>query len=626
MESKTYYIFRNPDNPNYPVYHIINEKHIFKYTDFKIKEIIQVEPDYSKPDLKFTEYEDGIYATNYINEIAKISLLDVNNIDKLLFNFSYESFGPTYRLYSRFLSDNRLDLCDYLIEKNIKLTQFADYCIFNFMVNPSKESLMYIIDHNDFFQISWETIFKSIIPFTRDGEITDYLITLMDNINYKIDYDDIIKNVITNSYTLDIKNIEPFIEKTNINLYNVFKYACSRGKFHIINYLLDKGIEYDFYELIKCDISTRTLNFFIEKGYYLDGIAIDIIINSEPHNIYKMVKFMIDQKYLTQDLITKQLLDTIIKTNINNLRLFINDFYVVDLVDLDMIIVMAIELNSMELINWCINNGININKYMSIVMKKCRPTIISGLIELGAHIPNDKSYYDPTIIENYCMGSDCIPYLKTIIEKEFDTAENIIHNIIENRPHVEILKYLLTEVQTEHITIPKLTNVIIRNYYYDNDYCPEYYEDLIKSGIQFDIEQQTIIQIIEKKTVDVQGVIFSNCELSSNLKILFVTIMTDNIDILEFLLEINKYSQDYLQWALIFSSNNITILEYIINNTNVDPISFKQEMSTMARHNNYYSIDYLRLNGFYTNNDVPTDSKLADFMNEIGIDIFNPNF
>lgn len=622
MELITYYIYRYPDNPDYPVYHIINEKNVFKYTDFKVKEIIQVEPDYSKSDLKFTEYGDGIYATNYINEIGKISLLDINNIEKLLCNFSHESFGPTYKLYSRFLSNNRLDLCDYLIEKDIILTQFADYYIFNFMVNPSKESLMYIIDHNDFFQISWETIFKSIIPFTKDGEITDYLITLMDNLNYKINYDNIIKHLITNSYILEIKKIEPIFEKTNINFHDILKYTCCSGKLQMINYLLDKGIEYDFYELIKYDISTRAIKFFIDKGHYLDGFVIDIIINSESHNIYKMVKFLIDQKFLTQDLITKQLIDTIIKKNGNILRLLINNFDIIDLVDLDMIIVMAINLNLMELIEWCMNNGIDINKYMSLVMKKCHSNIISRLIELGAQVPNDKSYYNSTILNNYCMGSDCIPYLKTIIEKKFDTAENIIHNIIENRPHIEVLKYLLTEVKNEHITVPKLTNVIIRYCYY-YEYCSEYYEDLIKSGIQFDIEQQTIIQIIEKKTVDVQEGIFSNYELSSNLKILFVTIMTGNIDLLTFLLEINKCDQDYLQWALIFSCNDITMLEYVINTTNVNPTHFKQEMSTMIRHADNYSIDYLRLNNYYTKNDVSVDSKLADFMNDIGIDIFN---
>lgn len=184
------------------------------------------------------------------------------------------------------------------------------------------------------------------------------------------------------------------------------------------------------------------------------------------------------------------------------------------------------------------------------------------------------------------------------------------------------MKYLLTEVKNEHITVPKLTNVIIRYCYY-YEYCSEYYEDLIKSGIQFDIEQQTIIQIIEKKTVDVQEGIFSNYELSSNLKILFVTIMTGNIDLLTFLLEINKCDQDYLQWALIFSCNDITMLEYVINTTNVNPTHFKQEMSTMIRHADNYSIDYLRLNNYYTKNDVSVDSKLADFMNDIGIDIFN---
>ncbi|AKI80504.1 putative ankyrin repeat protein [Acanthamoeba polyphaga mimivirus] len=46
-------------------------------------------------------------------------------------------------------------------------------------------------------------------------------------------------------------------------------------------------------------------------------------------------------------------------------------------------------------------------------------------------------------------------------------------------------------------------------------------------------------------------------------------------------------------------------------------------MSTMARHNNNYSIDYLKLNGYYIDNNILKDFKLVNFMNEIGINIFS---
>ncbi|AEJ35016.1 hypothetical protein MIMI_L769a [Acanthamoeba polyphaga mimivirus] len=158
-----------------------------------------------------------------------------------------------------------------------------------------------------------------------------------------------------------------------------------------------------------------------------------------------------------------------------------------------------------------------------------------------------------------------------------------------------------------------------------HDYCycsSENYGDLISLNIQFNIEQQIIIQIIEGNFINAKELIFTNYDCYNNLKILFVTMMSNNIDMLEFLLEINNYDQDYLQWVLIFSSRNVTMLEYIINNTNIDPNLFKQEMSTFSSHFKSYSVDYLKLNDYYEGTSILINSRLDIFMKNIGINIF----
>ncbi len=618
MESKTYYLDKISNNLSYPVYFLFDEIRVIENTNNNIKKIIQVEPDYSKPDLKFTEYRNGFFATNYIIEVVKIPLLDVTTIEKLL------QYCSPFKLYKRFFENNRLDLCDYLIKKDIKLTRRSDEFILNRIKKLDKDSLMYIINHNDFFQIRWEVIFKFVISnitnisSDTNNEIIDYLMTLINNFDYEIDYDEIIKHIMIDPRTLKIKNIELFAELIDINYMDILKRACFFGSTEIIDYVLNKGIEYDFYELIKSDISITALKFFIDKGHYIDDTTINILVNPESKNI-NIIRSLVNQKILTQDLITKQLLETIIKTDIYSMEYLINDFDIINMVYLDEIMIEALRYNFTELIDWCINNGSDINRHMSFIMKECCPEIVSKFIELGAQVPNDASCYNPELIEIYCMYDDCIPYLKTILEKEFDTAENIIHNIIENRPHIQVLKYLLSEITNHDLTIPKLTNIFI----YDYCYCSsENYGDLISLNIQFNIEQQIIIQIIEGNFINAKELIFTNYDCYNNLKILFVTMMSNNIDMLEFLLEINNYDQDYLQWVLIFSSRNVTMLEYIINNTNIDPNLFKQEMSTFSGHFNSCTLDYLKLNGYYEGTSILINSRLDIFMKNIGVNIF----
>lgn len=623
MGSKNYYLDKISKNLGYPVYFLFDEISVLENTNNDIKEIIQVEPDYSNPDLKFTEYNNGFFATNYIIEVAKVPLLDITIIEKSLQKISCESF-KLHKLYKRFFENNRLDLCDYLITKYIKLTRCSDEIILNRITKLDKDSLMYIINHNDFFQIRWEVIFKFVlsnianISSDTNNEIIHYLMALINNFDHKIDYDEIIKHMMLDWRALKIKNIELFAELVDINYMDILKRACFNGNTEIIDYVLNKGIEYDFYELMKSDISITALKFFIDKGHYIDNIAINILINPESKNINRLIRPLVDQKILTQDLITKQLLETIIKIDIYSMEFLINDFDIISMVDLNMIMIKALKYDYMELIEWCINNGVNIDKYVSFVMKECCPRIFNKFIELGAQIPNDASCYNLKNIKYYCIYDDCIPYLKIAIKKEFDTADNIFNIIIDKQPHIEVLKYLLSEMTNEHVIVPKLTNVLIFNYYYCSK---EYYGDLVKLNIRFNIEQQIIIQIIEENFIDAKELIFTNYDHHNNLKILFVTMMSNNIDMLEFLLEINKYDQDYLQWALIFSSREVTMFEYVINNTNIDPNSFKQEISTFAENFNSYSVDYLKLNGYYDGKPILRSSKLYKFMSDI--DIFN---
>lgn len=126
--------------------------------------------------------------------------------------------------------------------------------------------------------------------------------------------------------------------------------------------------------------------------------------------------------------------------------------------------------------------------------------------------------------------------------------------------------------------------------------------------IEYNPLQQTLIALIKKDSNRVKNLIHENI-LYRSLVVLFMTVLTKNIDVLTLLLEKNT-DEKYIKWASIFSVCDYETFRFVIEHTGVDIQRYQEEIILMSgicyNYNNYR---YLKLMGFP---DIYTAKKTID--------------
>ncbi|AKI80508.1 putative ankyrin repeat protein [Acanthamoeba polyphaga mimivirus] len=628
MESKTYYLLRTEKYDDYEIFTIVEDKYFFDNV-FHFNKIIQVKPDYDRFGFKICEHEQT-YLTNYIIELETYSLFDIDTVDRLIIN-TENKLGMCDYLYCLYIKNNRLDLCDYLIQSNYEYDPTSDCNNILEDVPDENEAdiIMYIINNNNFFKIKWSEIANHVIGYTRCYDVIDYLVNLLKQIDYNVDYESIIEEFYYNQdgYLDDIpfsETIKILLRLECLNTYKLLEIACIFNVADLVTHLLDIGIEYDFNSILKNHISLNILKIFLDRGNILDDNRVKILLsNNKGWKFSQVFPYLIDEQYISQELVDKNLVDMIIDDNFPILKHLIEKFDLSELIDYDVVMKKAIMNNNLEIIDYCINNGTDVNNYMTYAFQHYNLSCFTHLLNQGGVLSIDNLIYRPENLRESKYQN--IQYIDMIIDNNLDSIENILGKILDYYCYnTDIYKYVLSKINCSDIIFPELTNKIIINYYY-NGGINDRYLDLAKLEINLSDICKSIIAIITDDFDSAKQLIVDN-NLYDNLKILFIATMKCDIDMLKFLFEINNNSNDYLQWSLLFSlTGKPNSVKFITEDIGVKPERMK-EFCFMLKNSRDTCIKYFKLNGYdvdINNEDNCDEYPVVKFFREIGIYLDN---
>ncbi|AEJ35013.1 hypothetical protein MIMI_L767a [Acanthamoeba polyphaga mimivirus] len=129
---------------------------------------------------------------------------------------------------------------------------------------------------------------------------------------------------------------------------------------------------------------------------------------------------------------------------------------------------------------------------------------------------------------------------------------------------------------------------------------------------------------MRKEYDNIEQLIFFSTYYNS-IELLFVVVLSENIDLFKLLLEINCNDTDYLSWAFVFSGRCFKLMKYIVDNYNVDIYQRQIEVCIMIPKKDYQTKRYLQLMGYEIsciyNTECNNDKlPLVEFMKELSID------
>ncbi len=624
MESKTYYLLRTEEYGDYEMFTMVEDKYFFDHIHLSDK-ITQVKPDYDRFGFKICE-DEQTYLTNYIIELETYSLFDIDTVDRLIAS-TENKLGIYGHLYCLYIKNNRLDLCDYLIQSNYEYDPTSN-CndILEFVPDENEaDVLMYIINNNNFFKIKWSEIATHVIGYTECYDVIDYLVNFLKQIDCNIDYDTIIEECYYNQdcYSDCLffnETIKILLRLECVNVNKLLEIACIFSITEIVTHLLDIGTEYDFNTILKSHISLHILKIFLNRGNILDSDGVKILLSTNKGwKFSQTFSYLMDEQYITQELVDKNLVDIVIDNNFPVLKRLIEKFDLSELIDYDVVMKKAIMNSNLDIIDYCISNGTDVNNYMTYAFQHYNQSCFTHLLNQGGTLSTDNLVYRPENLRESKYQN--VQYIDIVIDNNLDSIENILDNMLEYYHYnTDICNYVLNKINCDGIVLPKLTNKIIRNYYY-NECVNDKYIDLIKSKINPNDIDKSIIAIVTDDFDSAKQLIMEN-NLYDNLKILFVAIMKYDIDMLKFLFEINDNSNDYLQWALLFSLvGKSKSVKFIMEDIGVKPERMK-EFRFIMKNSRDTCTKYFKLNGYdvsIDNEDNYDEYPVVKFFKEMGI-------
>ncbi|AKI80503.1 putative ankyrin repeat protein [Acanthamoeba polyphaga mimivirus] len=628
MASQTFFLISNPENLDYPIYTIYDKSQMLdNFHDisfFRNTTITEIELDDEQSDLKISKLFDGIFITNHVIKNAEYSLLDVNTVQMLLdYKDPDYEFKSTHDLYIYYMTRNRFDICDYLITSNIKFVgEYTKSRLLNSKILSNYNLFKYIINNNEFFGFCYYDLMLAAFRYTKFYDLCDYLIKL----EYNIDYDNFLKQLFikidSDGFFIDSKpdtsQIKKLIDENYFDNEKLF-YTILCNSFELTKYFVEKGIYYNFDDVINSNINFEMLKFFIELGNNLTDDHIMILLsNIYNNNYYEKIIFLLDNNYISERHFTKKIVSGIIKIDLYLLNRLIDKLNIIEFVDLDLLMRTSISYENINMIKKCTEYGINIDNYISFAVERSI-CITKKLIELGGKIPDEMCIYNP----DHNLLKDSIDI---ILGNNYDTIENLLSKIINQNKNMgtsyinEIL-YVINKLIETNKPITDLNKILIKSYYYLNDI----YKEIVKLDLNLDDYQQIIVSIMRKEYDKIEQLIFSS-EYYNSIELLFVVVLSENIELFKLLLEINCNDNNYLSWAFVFSARCFRLMKYIIDTYNVDIYQRQNEVCIMILQKDYQTKHYLQLMGYeYSciNNTEHNNEKLplVKFMKELSIDL-----
>ncbi|AKI80474.1 putative ankyrin repeat protein [Acanthamoeba polyphaga mimivirus] len=573
------------------------------------------------------------YLTNDIIIINTLNLNDLETFIYLLTNGANNSYG-TKILVIWCVYYGRLDVLKYLVDINILPveTTLHDYLPITISENHD-EVYKFIIDHEFHLgYVSEELIWVLTSEYKYINSLKYALsngLKLSDSLFVGRSKVEIFQELFSSGYEFDNKLFEKICRTTNITLIKFFidigfdpvniivqpNELC----IYLANIFLDYGRQFTQDEIL------QIINFSIVSDDYWDIIAFTERTGYDWNNINSEFVCNIIRYKSTDHL----------KDIFNRISLDISEF-------VDNMVITAIFDSRKDLIMYAYENNADISKHTQILPYSNDTDFIKWYIKLLNPDGNFKS--DNNIINfincgiethkfeilKYLLENDCYEDLTYIIERIY-----YLFNIDKNNTDIyePIVIELLNLCKSKQIDVPKLIPMIISNYLLPNKKISNallkfgttiYSDGIIDNDSNIN---NILLSIINNQCGEIKDSIYGTPQIWANKSIMLATIISENVDLFDFLLELNRDNNLYLEQSFVLCANSIKMLKHFVNRINLDITSKVRETYEYA----YFMIknksvaSYLLL---YYDNDIiyNSDNQKNLFINDLLSEIKNLNF
>jgi len=582
---------------------IIKLLHLYKNKKFvsnqQLKNMIEKRENKSWNHKSFYEY-----ALTHDQYTALEILLDYNHDEEIIdylndFNIfrkvSNEKKKVNYEKVKMIIDHGRLDILKILVSNGLNVT-FSDR--FN---NPP---LIYAIRAENYEIVNYLTDYYSKIPklplqdlsnLIHHGQLDILKLLLRDKINIKL---------LNYKGKYDLKEI-------------LLKEALLSGKEDIIEYLMDCGVDYHYFEkLYKKDDLLKTIATSENTGILKIFMENDIDLNSKDKSGFSVLDYAIKHrklntiKYLMSiDVINTSDLHNQILKDIMNGELDILKFLIDHHIALD-----SYEWNHSSY--FCItdhkSNTDSKNQYSS------NSQMIEFLIDCGANLHKDASNENKIIIEDKMIHHPGIDFLKILIKNNHKFTnkyddQTMISISFQSR-NMDIIKYMIGDgekIETINQKIDLIKPLIEFNEIELLNYLIEHHLNINSMD---DHRYTPFLYAIKCNNLDMMKFLISNgADIRSiNDETIKSIIHQDQLEILEFLIEnhldindINKFPELPLKHAI--KEGKIDIIVYLINHgANLqflynDSISINKLFDLSTKYNRLDIFEGLISNGYNIN-------------------------
>lgn len=510
------------------------------------------------------------YLTNDIIITNTLNLNDTETFIYLLTNGGNNSYGIIF-LVSWCVYYGRLDVLNYMVDNNILPTEniLQPYSPITISENHD-EVYKFIIDHE--FHFRYESINLLWILTSEYKYINSLKYALSNGLKLSdLSYVghlkvEIFQELFSSGYEFDNKLFKKICRSANTTLIKFFmdigfdplNIVIQPDKLciYLANIFLDSGRQFTQDEIL------QIITFSVVSDEYWDIIAFTERVDYDFNNIN--IKFI-------NNIIRHKSLDNLIDI-FNRFHLDINEF-------INDIMITGIFDSRKDLIMYVYENNVDIIKNTHVLPFSKNTDFIKWYVELLNSDGNFKSDNDIiNFINNfevlkYLLENDCYRDLNHIIE-------HICYILNVNGKNTDIYEPIVIELlilcESKQINVPKLIPMIISNYLLSNKkisnalmkFATTIYSDGIIDN-DSDINN-ILLSIINNKCGEVKDNIYNTPQLWTNKSIMLATIISENIDLFNFLLELNRDNHLHLEQSFILCANSIKMLKHFVNHINLD--------------------------------------------------------
>ena len=620
MDINKLFLLKTSKNIDYLVYCVGKIHNVLSHLKRDQRDLIEITLDPSKPGFKTFQKEyknnvsntnEPVIYTNSITEIARWSISDPEIIGQLM-DYSKNNSG---RFYLWCFENDRYDLLRELIERGIVYQRSEyPYLVHELSPNNLDKKLLFMIGYLNIFEIDYYFL-KKLFSIKNYNLISSLVneVTKLDNSAIDTIFDSLVRHVNSDITILKIL-IESGYEINNKILFHVCKHSLVKTQ-----YLIEQGVEYDMNLIVKINgILLSVLQYFISLGNDLTEEMLEFLVTRSFQNNYGEILEFLLENYDVEKYIDKTIIDKVIMLTdhnfIKDLRQRYGDRFIEKLnfdelmaksinitiylrIDNKAIIFSAyddkIKKYHTNIIKLCIDNGVNVDDYLISAIKAENIFALDLLLELGANTTD--IFYIKDIIDMY-LYHDTNKVRQFMDKLTLEEQIEIFDNHMEDNTNIAV-KYLIENF----IDVSLLTDTIAQRVIYTLIHGNlDVHNYLMNLDLEYECTyvQQIAIEIIKKNNQTVISMLDSVTR--SNKLLLFLIMLTDNLELLKYVLDLNN-DPDYLQWALIFSGSKPKLMIHIIENTDVDIMARIRELNMVINifDNASFLADFLMLHGCY---------------------------